>query len=85
MLNAVPALEDLTCELARKGRANIAEAKLRCPSNLGPSLARRSSILNRNLDSEPNMYLVYYMWADMVNIYSAAFGGVILQIQSVMW
>jgi hypothetical protein len=38
LLNAVPALEGLTCELARKGRANIAEAKLRCPTNLGTSL-----------------------------------------------
>jgi hypothetical protein len=61
LLNAVPALEGLTCELARKGRAHIAEAKLRCPTNLGTSLARRSSILYRNLDSEPIMYLVYYM------------------------
>ena len=52
MLNAVPALEDLTCELARKGRTDKAEAKLRCPSNLGTSLAKRTSILNRNLDSE---------------------------------
>jgi hypothetical protein len=84
LLNEVPALEDLTCELARKGRTNIAEAKLRffndhasnptlktaklpCSTNRGTSLARRSSILNRNLDSEPIMYLVYYMWADMVN------------------
>ena len=61
MLNAVPALGDLTFELARKGRANIAEAKLRCLTNLGTSLARRSSILYRNLDSEPIMHLVYYM------------------------
>ena len=53
MLNAVPALEDLTCELARKGRTDKAEAKLRCPTNPGTNLARRSSILNCNLDSEP--------------------------------
>jgi hypothetical protein len=84
LLNVVPAWEDLTCELARNGRANFAEAKLRffndhassptlktsklpCSANRGTSLARRSSILNRNLDSEPIMYLVNYMWADMVN------------------
>jgi len=53
LLNAVPALEDLTCELARKGRATKAEAKLPCPTGQGISLAKRSSILNRNLDSEP--------------------------------
>jgi hypothetical protein len=61
LLNAVPALEGLTCEHAREGRANIAEAKLRCPTNLGTRLDRRCSILYRNLDSEPIMYLVYYM------------------------
>jgi len=53
LLNAVPALEDLTCELARTGRATKAVAKLHCTSNLGTNLARRSSILNCNLDSEP--------------------------------
>ena len=67
LLNVVPAFVDLACELARKGRANIAEAKLRCPSNQGTSLARRISLLNRNLDSEPIMYYVYKMRADMFN------------------
>ena len=53
MLNAVPALEDLACELARNGRATKAVAKLHCSDSRGTTPAMKFSILNRNLDSEP--------------------------------
>jgi len=53
LLNAVPALLDLTCELARTGRADKAEAKLHCCFDLGTIPAMEIFLINRNLDSEP--------------------------------